>query len=554
MNRLATTLAITALAALAPQTASACGGFFCNNSAPVDQSAERIVFAVDADTGMVESHVQIFYQGPSEDFAWVVPTPTEPELFLSSDALFNTLDGFTRPYFWLEWSELGNCSSGGGGIIGNRGGWGDEADFDVAEDSGGDDGVTVVNQAQVGPYDTVVLQATSEDLLIEWLQDNSYDIPETMSPALAPYVASNQYFIALKLVKDRDNGDISPIGFRYAGTEPMIPIQLTSVAATPDMRLEVYVFGEERAVPSNYLHVQVNEAAIDWVSGGANYDDVITLAADEAGGHAFATDFAGSPSMMQGSLWSPGRYDTASIAGMTDAAQIMNTIIGQGFPASASLLNILTAHMPPPSGVEAADYYNCVECFDNNDPVDGAALAADLDEYLVAPLEAAEGLFSGYSKVSRMTSSISPAEMTIDPMFVQNATMADVSNEHQAEIIYDCRNGRDWWTAPRRIVLQDRRVILLPSEEWVSDSGTTTADFLAEGTEVNALIIEQTSASGEPTVLSDNTELANANLDDHNDRVAQLEGLGCGCSSSGGPVGGLLLLPLLAGIVRRRQG
>ena len=70
--------------------ADACGGFFCDNAQPVLQNAERIVFGIE-DGGNVEMHVQIAYEGPSEDFAWIVPTPAEPELFVTTSALFTQL-------------------------------------------------------------------------------------------------------------------------------------------------------------------------------------------------------------------------------------------------------------------------------------------------------------------------------------------------------------------------------------------------------------------------------------------------------------------------------
>jgi len=534
-----------------PSSALACGGFFCNNSAPVDQSAERIVFAVDEGEGTVDTHVQIFYQGDAQDFAWIVPTPNLPELFLSTDELFTQLDWQTRPYFNLMWEEWGDCYQGGGILTGNT--QDDTAEFDSADEDGGDPGVTIIEQAQVGPYDTVILQADTSAELITWLQDNNYDLPDTLDTVLNPYVAGEQYFVALKLQKDKEVGDIAPIGFTYAGTQPAVPIQLTSVAATPDMRLEVYVFSEERAVPENYYHVQINEAAVDWLSGGSNYNSVITLAADEAGGHAFATDFSGSTTPFAGSLHWAGRYDTAAIASATSPEQAMDAIMGQ-FAASGTLMNLLLSYMPPPEGVDAQSFYNCVGCYETGGmTVDYEGFAAALDEFLVQPAINAEKLFTEHSTVSRMTSSLSPLEMTIDPMFVQNSTMADVSNVHEATLIMDCRGNRSWYDARRRVVLEDGRVILLPSQEYFDGAGESSADFLAESTDVNALVIEQTSADGEPVLLTDNREAADANLDDHNDRVDEIEGaVGCGCSASGGAGSLLFALPLLA-LIRRRQ-
>ena len=61
-----------------PAPASACGGFFCSAS-PVDQNAERIVFAVDEVNQTTDMIVQIAYQGADEAFAWVLPVGSVPQ-------------------------------------------------------------------------------------------------------------------------------------------------------------------------------------------------------------------------------------------------------------------------------------------------------------------------------------------------------------------------------------------------------------------------------------------------------------------------------------------
>ena len=239
--------------------AQACGGFFCDNNQPVIQNAERIAFGIDQRSGMTEAHVQIFYQGPSEDFAWVVPVPDNPDIFISSDALFNQLATQLAPTFQLNIVEEGRCTEG------VRLGFAQEMAMNAVADSGGTSTwgstVDVVQQGQVGPYDMAVLQAQTTDGLLDWLETNGYDLPPALDPVLAPYIADKAYFLALKLQKDKDTGDIAPIGFRYPGDKPAVPIQLTSIAATDDMRLETYIFANERAVPESYLHVRINEAS-----------------------------------------------------------------------------------------------------------------------------------------------------------------------------------------------------------------------------------------------------------------------------------------------------
>jgi hypothetical protein len=546
---------LISLLALSAPEALACGGFFCQ-SVPVDQSAERIVFAVGEDE--VEVHVQIFYTGAAPEFAWVVPTPTRPELFLSSDQLFNELAWRYEPRFDLEYFEEGTCSYDG--YYGYGGSYSLDSAASSAPSESGAGGVVVVDEAKVGPYETVTLQADSSEALLDWLQENDFDLPDDLDPALAPYVAGGSYFVALKLAKDQDAGDIAPLGMRYPGAEVSVPIQLTSIAATPDMRLEVYLLGEHRGVPDNYLHVRINEAAIDWLSGGANYEKAITYAADEAGGQAFATDFSGSPEGMRGVLYND-RWDTSRLEGLSDPIAFMEEVMSMGLPSSAALLEALLDTMPPPAGVDAQDFYNCPACYEAElagYTFDPAAAAAAIEERVVAPLRHADSLFTSYGQLSRLTSSISPLEMTVDPRFVFNPDMDAVSLEHEADLYVLCGDGGSYYDSNLRLVLSDGRELLLPSQKWMDENGLTYAELIERGTGHYALIIEDTSASGEPTVLVDAREDAQSDIDDLNDLVRwNSPGEGgevqaCGCQSTPNALSGFgVLLGLLA--LRRRR-
>jgi len=557
-------LAASVVAAWVPAPAVACGGFFCNQEG-VDQSKERIVFEVDEEKEEVSAHVQIFYQGSSMEFAWVLPVASVPELFVSTDQMFTTLDQLTRPNFYLAQEYDGDCQ----GEIWYE----DEADFDGAPssgtaDSGGGGGVTVVSEQQVGPYETAILQADSSAELLTWLQDNSYFLPSALQSALDPYVAGGQYFVALRLQNDKSAGDIAPLGMRYTGTAASIPIQLTSIAATPDMRLEVYMMGDKRAVPSNYLHVQINDAAIDWLNWGSNYDDVITMAADEAGGQAFATDYAGSTSGFLGSMYKEGRWNLDAVRAVTDPVDVMNQIIWQGFPSNAQMMTLLQTYIPKPaslSGLEDRDFYNCLECYESELDglvVDSDAFADDLDELIVQPLVEAEDMLVRNTWITRLTSSMSPEEMTADPMFVLNADMDEVSNQHKATLIYECGTGDDAldvYDAPRRLELSDGRIIMLPSMRWLHEHGMTGSELLEALQLPAALIIEQTSENGLPIPLTDNNTAVDGNTDDFNDFVNEINGtlddgaVGCGCDATGGGALSLLWLSGLVAAARRRR-
>ena len=58
------------------------------------------------------------------------------------------------------------------------------------------------------------------------------------------------------------------------------------------MGLMVFVAADERAVPVNYPSLELNDAAIDWFNPNVSYPNVVNLAADEAGGQGFVTEFA----------------------------------------------------------------------------------------------------------------------------------------------------------------------------------------------------------------------------------------------------------------------
>jgi len=555
MQRISSIFTIAAIAwvtSIPTQEAHACGGFFCSQT-PIDQSGESILFAVDEEAGTVSTHVQISYEGSAEDFAWIVPVPDIPDLFLSTDQLFGQLDARLSAQFWLDWQYPGECDV-------------DIAVFDVDvaySSSGTPNGVTVIATEVVGPYDTVVLSASSSEELLTWLQDHDFDLPNSLDPVLAPYVDSNAYFVALRLSNNRDVGDLAPLGMTYSADRAMIPIQLTSIAATADMRLEVYVVGGERAVPENYLHVQINQAAIDWWNYGANYENVITLAADEAGGHAFATDYAGSTAPLHDVLYSAGRYDLTVFDGVTDPVGFMDHIMAQ-FSASQTLLNLLRTHIPMPQevvdqGVDENAFYNCLSCYDEYLDVaafDGAAFAADLNTFLVEPLAIADEMLKAHAKISKLTSSISPNEMTVDPSFVFNPDMDDVSNVYEAQLVTDCADGEDYDEAPRRLELPDGRVILLPSLEWMEAHDLTDFEFIQELTTVNAAVIERTGASGQPEALTDYTNSLNAQTNAFNDRVRMLwlDGNGCGGCNTTSPTPGLAWFGLITlAFLRRRS-
>ena len=156
---------ICAFMCMSAQAAIACGGFFCNNNQPITQAAERIFFALD--NGRIHMHVRIQYDGPPDQFGWLLPVPADDtlEVKLSTEALFDGLDNLYAPRFNVQRVFDENCPP-------------PPPSFDSSEEgataNAGGGGVNVISREAVGPYDRVILQAQSVDELRTWLDEQEF--------------------------------------------------------------------------------------------------------------------------------------------------------------------------------------------------------------------------------------------------------------------------------------------------------------------------------------------------------------------------------------------
>jgi MYXO-CTERM domain-containing protein len=471
-----------AVTLLPGEPVQACGGFFCNqpqnpfDPLPVAQTAENVLFAMDRDaTGAIhlEAHVQIFYQGPADRFSWVVPVDNKPELDVGTNRLFAVLDPATRPSFGVNWQEEGTCKVDGAGGSGGRGGTGGSGgsggiwDAGAAAD-GAAGGVEIGFRGDVGPYDAVVIRSSSPDdprPLKEWLEMNMYYLSPEGSTLIDDYVRENKWFVAIRLVSGRSVNEIQPLVMRFDGPSPCIPLKLTSIASINDLRVNLWVLAETRVVPENYYEIKINPVRIDWFNAGRNYDDLVKQAANEAGGNAFVADFVGPASIMRNQIYN-GTYNTTALGLARTPPDAINELLRQGFPRDATLLEILRKHIPLPQalrdrGVSELQFYNQLALYWQTDralfaPFNAGALAADVQAKIVLPLAKAQALFDRFPKLTRLSTFISPDEMTYDPLFMGNTTLPDLPARRVSNAYIMC--GQRQYTrcnAPVRLELPD---------------------------------------------------------------------------------------------------
>ncbi|MGF1469195.1 MAG: DUF2330 domain-containing protein [Sandaracinaceae bacterium] len=475
-------LALGLGAVLQPTPVAACGGFFCNRQA-IDQSGEDILFVFN-DDGTVTTVVQIAYEGPSEDFAWILPVPEEPQVDVGTNALFVELERRTAPRYLIGRSTtVGACRA-------MPDCWGDELFGAAGEvpapdaDSGGrsdpDGGVEVLQQASVGPYDFAVLRSGDADALRGWLTDNGYFIPSEAGGELDHYVALDHFFVALRLQKNATTGEIQPIVLRSANREPCIPIRLTRIATVENLPVKAYFLAEHRVRPVNYELVAPDEDDeslwITTMEGGFReaYDRMVTRVVDDAGGHAFVTDFAGpSPTL---SLQA-GTID--HLRSVTDVEELLQGLLGAGIRGDRQLLAIFERHLPPPPGVEATAFYDCLAsrwCDTYDDYArailfDAADIVDEVEETVLAPRRQAQAWFDRGGWLTRLYTTLSGDEMDVDPAFMPSSQLhPDVSRVHEAEQRIECSPEYFWFAAPRTLILASGREV--PFREGVAYPGT----------------------------------------------------------------------------------
>ncbi len=558
--------------------AEACGCFVPPDpTVPIVQAGERILFAQE--DGVVTAHIQVQYSGPAEEFGWLLPMPSVPEMSLGTDELFAQLIAQTQPTYRLDRTYNGDCpfdpNRQGGGFGSPSDSAGNEAD------PGADDGGTpLVLRDSVGPYDFAVLRADEKEPMLQWLDDNGFFVPGGTEDVVDGYIQPGAYFLALKLLSGNDVGDLQPVVLDYQSDLPMIPIILTSVAADPDMGVQVWVAGDDRAIPRNYHHTKINDAAIDWPKAGANYVEVVTDAVDEIEGHhSFVTEYAGPSNIMVDILDYQGRFGlTAELEAITDPIEFVAYMNSRGYALFANgnngftptypsqVMNILQSHLPMPAaladeGITPADYYWSIQYYlgsyrdefpelfvDLDLDFDPVVMAQELEERVVEPTFAAGEMFRDNDYLSRLFTTLSPNEMTKDPAFSFNPDLPEVSNVHTGQITYHCDLLADPTIETTPAVLTTEQGFKLVYSNGTGDADTENpyASVQMPQSHFQEVLREE----GVAEVVVDNTEEIRLALKEAH--AADNGGCSVGTNTSTG-LGSLALLGLALLGLRRRE-
>ncbi len=554
-------VAALASTTLVPSVAQACGGLFCDNAPmpmPVDQTGENILFVIDDAAGKIEAHIQIQYMGDPQKFAWVIPVQSIPDFSAGSELLFNNLLASTAPTYSVQTifdcqdddSDRSGCGLYRNDLLSEAASSGGDSGFET-----GDDGPTIVKREIVGAFEIVVLTGGTAQELVDWLDDNGYAQDPAAPPIVEQYLSEGYYFAAAKLISGAGTDELQPLVVSYAGSRPCVPLRLTGIAAVDDMPIRIFALARDRVVPIGYKHVVINETLLDWQSQASNYFEVVIQAIDEAGGLAFVTEYASaSASVTQGGLfddrWNPSIFiDADPVLGV--GYTTVDALTSQGLMECFDdigctynhpmLLPLLRNFLPSPPGVAEDDFYNCLECFQEEIDLvawDGTKFAEALDERIVQPGKHAVEILNTWPSLTRLLTIMSPHEMTADPEFVQNADLPEVLPSHTATQMIPCE-GSD------KFVFTDGRELLLQlNNNFPEFEDMPYAERVEVMTPAGAPQVEVDNKS----TIDDLIDASNKNFDYDNG-----SGIKCALRPAGGLGGGLTLSFVFAFAWRGRR-
>jgi hypothetical protein len=290
---------------------------------------------------------------------------------------------------------------------------------------------------------------------------------------------------------------------------------------------------------------------------------VVTEAADDAGGQGFVTEFAGPSSQLADVVWRQDEEsDWQSVRSATYFEfEDMFRAAFDRYQSWSGFWDATRRSVTLPEGVSFEDFRLCPGCYWAEASLVPTEFFAAIEADVIEPLRGVQALIDRAPYTTRLYSTLSAAEMTVDPVFVFNGDLPDVNNIHQADRVIECDSSVYESQAPWRIDFPQGSVIRGTPEsvgQWPD----------AVNDQPPNLRVLTLSTSGEGAVLADNTETINGLLTTYNASVPGSGGhddSGGFCDLGAGPRPASPPLPLAlslgavlgAGLLRqraRRQG
>jgi hypothetical protein len=189
--RLGFVLAILVESGVWTAYAHACAAAHPRNQ-PVEIASESAIIIWDAATKTQHFIRRASFTTEAKDFGFLVPTPSEPQLFEAGDDAFKELAELTKPRV----EQKPRPAGGGGCALG--------CSKSAPADKAAAGGVDVLQEGTLGPYDYKVLKIVGGkvEILKQWLLEHKYEFPAELEAWVKPYVEADWMVTAFKINKE----------------------------------------------------------------------------------------------------------------------------------------------------------------------------------------------------------------------------------------------------------------------------------------------------------------------------------------------------------------
>jgi hypothetical protein len=229
-------------------TASTHGdGFFVfrwNKEKDINEPTQKAIILHDQ--GREDLVLQVKYEGPAEDFGWVIPVPGQPEV----------RKGSMEPFY--ELSRLTQRQFGDGSHLMSAG---------MTKGNGEEPEVKVIEVKTVGAYEVAILSSTNPSALADWLAAHQFNFPKEKQSVLDQYIQRHWFFVAARVNPEGNglvvkatgakpspisgitrqklaSGELHPIIISFPSEKCVFPLAISSINGKPS-EISLYVLSPE---------------------------------------------------------------------------------------------------------------------------------------------------------------------------------------------------------------------------------------------------------------------------------------------------------------------
>ncbi len=202
------------------------------SGATVRIADENAIIVWDADAKIQHFIRRASFSADTPDFAFLVPTPTQPTLSESGDQAFSFLETLIVPKIVNEYHFLPPLGCSKPVMTANSA------------------GVRVLEQGQVAGLDYKIFESDTAQNLYDWLKSHDYVAHPSLKAWVEPYVQKHWKFTVFKIAKNVERNSVatSAVRMTFSTEKPFYPYSEPIEESAPYRRrlLRVFFVGENR--------------------------------------------------------------------------------------------------------------------------------------------------------------------------------------------------------------------------------------------------------------------------------------------------------------------